>query len=100
MKLMMNLNESVEIENHGFFGCSMYKKIPPATETLSDSYSPAIAMLTSSQSCRDFCERPLPSLPKTKHNGVSDKESQKVGESEHTGFTNSSSSGCPPSNFI
>lgn len=71
----------------------MYKKIPPATETLSDSYSPVIAMLTSSHVCRDFSERPLPSLPKTKHNGVSDKESQKLGESELTGLTNPSCSG-------
>lgn len=97
---MMNLNETIQIQNHRFFGCSMYKKIPPATETLSDSYSPAIAMLTSSQACRGFSERPLPSLPKTKHNGVSDKESHKVGEREHTGFSNSPSSGCPASNFI
>lgn len=83
-----------------FFACSMYKKIPPATETLSDSYSPAIAMLTSSHACMDFSERPLPSLPKTKHNGVSDMDSQKLGESKQTGLTNPSDSGCPASNFI
>lgn len=83
-----------------FFGCSIYKKIPPATETLSDSYSPVIAMLTSSHACRDFSERPLPSLPKTKHNGVSNMESQKLGEREKTGLINPSCCGCPATNFI
>lgn len=83
-----------------FFGCSIYKKIPPATETLSDSYSPVIAMLTSSHACRDFSERPLPSLPKTKHTGVSNMESQKLWEREKTGLINPSCCGCPASNFI
>lgn len=83
-----------------FFGCSIYKKIPPATETLSDSYSPVIGMLTSSHACRDFSERPLPSLPKTKHSGASDMDSQKLGESKLTSLINPSFSGCPASNFI
>ncbi|MFS7969727.1 hypothetical protein Hanom_Chr09g00812571 [Helianthus anomalus] len=52
----------------------MNKKMPPATDTFSDSNSPPILMLTSSDASRAFPEIPLPSLPKTRHNFVSIKE--------------------------
>uniref|UniRef100_A0A0A0L3H4 Uncharacterized protein n=1 Tax=Cucumis sativus TaxID=3659 RepID=A0A0A0L3H4_CUCSA len=62
----------------------MYKKIPPATETLRDSKPPAIGMLKSSQTCQDFSDRPLPSQPKTKHNGKSFKEFENCWERTDT----------------
>jgi len=55
--------------------CSIYKKIPPAIETLRDSNIPAIGILTSSQDCIVCMERPFPSLPNTKHRGILDNES-------------------------
>lgn len=83
-----------------FWGCSIYKKIPPATETLRDSNSPAIGMLTSSHNCQDFSERPLPSLPRTKHNGTSAKESASPWERGDTGFLFWLLSGWPAIIFI
>ena len=82
-----------------FTACSMYKKIPPATETLRDSKPPAIGMLKSSQTCQHFSDRPLPSLPKTKHNGISLEEFANCCERTDTGFS-SLLSGCPANIFI
>lgn len=73
-------------------------KIPPATDTFSDSYFPSIGMLTNSHSDSDFPDRPLPSLPKTKHRPVSDSESTKPRD---TGCCDLSSlSGWPARIFI
>ena len=78
----------------------MYKKMPPATDTLRDSNSPAIGMHTRSHSWRDFSDRPLPSLPKTKHNGRWANESATSWESWRTGFISLEVSGWPASIFI
>lgn len=86
--------------NLWFSGCSIYKKIPPATETLRDSNSPTIGMLTSSHTSLVFAERPLPSLPKTKHIFISAKESASRWDSKDAGFSSSLFSGWAARIFI
>lgn len=83
-----------------FSGCNKNINIPPATETLRDSNSPAIGMLISSQDCLLSFERPAPSLPKTKHNGKSATESAKSWESLCTLLEFLSSAGWPANIFI
>lgn len=86
--------------NLWFRGCNIYKKIPPATETLRDSNCPDIGILTSSQTSLDVSESPLPSLPKTKHNGSSTKESTSFWLNHDTCFNSSLLLGWPAKIFI
>lgn len=78
----------------------MYKKIPPATETLRDSNFPVMGMLTSSHSSWDFSESPCPSLPKTKHDGTCATECTNSWDSENGFFNFPSISGWPASIFM